>query len=416
MNGPVFRVGLFLATRQLKRTSVWTTLLIIFVMTLTFLNLVIVSGILVGLVHGASTSNRTQYSGDVIISMRPEKPYIEESQSVIAAAHSLPDATAISARYLTKGVIEAQYRTKSRESDLTSHVNATIVGIDPSDENAVTDLSRLIIKGEYLDPKEDGYILLGKNLLSEYSSKQPGLTTLENVSVGDKVRVRIGTKEKEVIVKGIVRSKIDQVSLRAYLVDRELRGILNRTDQNVGEIAIRISPGASADTSAAILISQGVAENGLVQTWEEAQGDFFKNIEDTFRMLGNIIGAIGLVASSITIFIVIFINAVTRKKYIGILKGIGIDRRAIEFSYIIQSVFYALCGAAFGLLILYGILVPYFLAHPLDFPFSDGILVAPINESMIRAGVLLTATIIAGYIPARMIIKKNTLDAILGRA
>jgi ABC-type antimicrobial peptide transport system permease subunit len=34
---------------------------------------------------------------------------------------------------------------------------------------------------------------------------------------------------------------------------------------------------------------------------------------------------------------------------------------------------------------------------------------------MLRVVALLITTIIAGFIPARMIVKKNTLDAILGR-
>ena len=37
-----------------------------------------------------------------------------------------------------------------------------------------------------------------------------------------------------------------------------------------------------------------------------------------------------LVVASITIFIVIFINAITRRKFIGILQGIGISGEAIE--------------------------------------------------------------------------------------
>ena len=47
------RIGFFLAKRQIKRSNPWTTVLIIFVMFFTFLNLVVVSGILVGLIQGA---------------------------------------------------------------------------------------------------------------------------------------------------------------------------------------------------------------------------------------------------------------------------------------------------------------------------------------------------------------------------
>ena len=45
-----FRVGWFLAVRQMRRSSKWTTALIIFIMVLTFLNLVVVSGLLLGLI------------------------------------------------------------------------------------------------------------------------------------------------------------------------------------------------------------------------------------------------------------------------------------------------------------------------------------------------------------------------------
>jgi putative ABC transport system permease protein len=127
------------------------------------------------------------------------------------------------------------------------------------------------------------------------------------------------------------------------------------------------------------------------------------------------ISSIGLAVASITIFIVIFINAITRRKFIGILKGIGISGRTIEASYVFQSFFYAMCGSIIGLIILYGLLKPFITAHPINFPFSDGILVAPVNSTMIKMAILILTTIIAGYIPARMIVRRNTLDSILGR-
>jgi ABC-type antimicrobial peptide transport system permease subunit len=132
-------------------------------------------------------------------------------------------------------------------------------------------------------------------------------------------------------------------------------------------------------------------------------------------MLGTGIGLIGLLVASITIFIVIFINAVTRRKFIGILKGIGVSSLSIEISYVLQSMFYAFFGTTIGLLIVYLMLVPYFAANPVDFPFADGIIVAPAGETVFRALLLFVTTVIAGYVPARMIINKNTLDSILGR-
>jgi cell division transport system permease protein len=122
-----------------------------------------------------------------------------------------------------------------------------------------------------------------------------------------------------------------------------------------------------------------------------------------------------LVVAAITVFIVIFINAITRRKYIGIMKAIGVDGKTLELSYVFQSMVYAIIGSIIGLAMVYGFLVPYVAANPIDFPFSDGILVAPVDLTMVRVGILLFVTAIAGYLPARIIIKKNTLDSILGR-
>ena len=72
-------------------------------------------------------------------------------------------------------------------------------------------------------------------------------------------------------------------------------------------------------------------------------------------------------------------------------------------------------GVVLGMIIVFAFLKPYIAAHPINFPFSDGILVATFSGTMIRAAILLIATVVAGYIPAKIVIRGNTLDAILGR-
>jgi len=178
---------------------------------------------------------------------------------------------------------------------------------------------------------------------------------------------------------------------------------------------VSLVEGTNPDKFKEKLQALGFERYAKIKTAEEAFPKFLEDIKDTFALLGNMISSIGLVVASITIFIVIFINALTRKKFIGILKGIGIDRRAIEFSYMFQSFFYAVIGSTVGLIILYGFLVPFVDANPIDFPFSDGILVAPILSTAIRLAILIVITLIAGYVPARMIVRQNTLDSILGR-
>jgi hypothetical protein len=91
-----FRVALFLAWRDIKRANIWTTLLISFVLALTFLNLIVVSGILVGLVQGSEDASRGRYTGDAILSTLREKAYIEGSNFIINTIEAMPEVAAVS--------------------------------------------------------------------------------------------------------------------------------------------------------------------------------------------------------------------------------------------------------------------------------------------------------------------------------
>lgn len=409
------RLGFYLALRQLRRASLWTTSLIIFVMILTFLNLVVVSGILVGLIQGAIDQVRTKYTSDVIVSALNDKKYIENAPNVIALIDTLPQVDQITSRYREGGILEANYKTR-KETDKPNTAPATLVGIDPRAENAVTGIARDIVEGSFLTPQDYDQVVLGHYLLKQYVPiETPSFSTLEKVGIGTKIRIQVGDVTREVTVKGILKSKVDEIALRAFMVDTQFRSMIGRNDGNVTEIAIKLKEGADPIAVREALKRSGVGAYAKVQTYEDAQPKFLQDIIATFNMLGAAFSSIGLIVASITIFIVIFINALTRRKYIGILKGIGIHGRVIEMSYVFQSIFYAVIGSAIGLVLVYAFLVPFFAAHPIDFPFSDGILVAPLGQTLFRVGLLVFATLVAGFIPAWMIIRKNTLDSILGR-
>lgn len=414
--GPALRVGFLLGLRQIKRANVWTTALIIFIMMLTFLNLVGVSGILVGLIEGSVKANREQYTGNVLLSTPKGENFIENSNSIIATLNTIPEVSAYTTRFLDSGNVEANYRTRRDPNALRDSIGAQIAGIDPLAEDKVAGLSKYVVEGEYLKPGDEQYVLVGKNMIQRFTSDfGEGFDTLDDIFPGTKIRITSGDKTREYIVKGIVSSKVDQTSFRIFMTDSEFIRFFDRTSLNVNEIAVIAKPGISEDGLKDMFIKSGFSKTAKVQTSNEAIPQFLVNIKVAFALLGNIIGGIGIIVASITIFIIIFINAVTRRKYIGILKAIGIEARSIKWAYIIQSIFYAVSGAVLGLMVLYGLMVPAFNAHPIDFPFSDGILVAPIADVMFKFALLLIVTLIAGYIPASMIIRKNTLDSILGR-
>ncbi|MCX6716532.1 MAG: ABC transporter permease [Candidatus Taylorbacteria bacterium] len=410
------RIGFFLAVRDIKKANKWATALIIAVMILTFLNLIVVSGILVGLIEGAINQNKERYSSDIIISTLPNKRYIDDSANIVKTIKSVPEVLNFTTRYTEKGVIQANYKNRTRLTDLVDSAGGLVAGIDPVIENEVTGLSKYIVEGEYLGPNDTDQIMIGADLLYKYSPiDSPGFQTLKNVEVGSKVRLLAGSSTREVTVKGILKSKVGEIDQRVYMIDTEFRSIIGRINFNVNEIAIKLKSGADVNAVVSEIKSLGVDKNAKIQTYEEAQPKFLSDIKVTFSILGDLIGSIGLAVACITIFIIIFVNAITRRRYIGILKGIGIDALAIEVSYIFQSVFYALCGMIVGSVVVFAFLQPYITVHPINFPFSDGILVATPLGTFTRALILFIATMVAGYIPARIVVKQNTLDAILGR-
>ena len=412
-----YKIGFFLAIRQIRRASLWTNVLITFVMVLTFLNLVVVSGILVGLIQGAVDAVREHYISDVIITNLDNKEYIESSPAVIELLKKDSRIETYTARYSERGTVEADYKSHIKDTDKANITSASFAGIDPVAEAKVTNLPKFVVEGEWLTPYDYDQVVLGAYLLKKYMPvESPGFVTLSgDIKPGTRVRISLGDVQREVTVKGIVSSKIDEVNMRIFMIDSQLRSLIGRNDFNVDEISIKLKPGVDPVAVRDSLINNGVSGVAKVQTFEDAEPKFIKDMIVTFAILGNIFSSLGLVVAAITIFIVIFINAITRRKFIGILKGIGISGEAIELSYVFQSFFYAIMGSIIGLSLVYGLIQPYLAANPINFPFSDGILVAPISSSLLRLSLLVLATIIAGYIPARMIVKKNTLDSILGR-
>src|SRR3989338_8308872 len=355
------RIGFFLASRHI-RANVGTTLLIIIVMTLTYLNLLVMSGVMVGIVQGLHNERQSHYSGDIILTNYNQKDSIQNSSDTLAYLRALPLVASFSPRYVASGVLEGNYAGKLRLYDKPDVYGVNIAGIDPAAENATTDFSTLLIEGQYLEKNDYDQVLVGTSLLARYKTLTaiPGATPIPNVSVGSKVRVVVNGIEREMTVKGIIASKVQEINLRVFMVDSQLRAILGREDNGVNEIAIKLAPGADAASVQRQIQQSVIGANAKIELARESEPTFFEDFSTTFNKLGSFLGGIGLVIAFIAIFILVFINTVTRRRSIGILQAIGIQSAGIEIGYVVQSILYATVGVVVGMLVLFMFLVPYF--------------------------------------------------------
>jgi putative ABC transport system permease protein len=439
-NKALWKVAWKLAFRQVQRASMWMNGLIVLIMVLTFLNLVVITGILTGLMQGSFNDNRIQYTGDIFINALSGENGVGNTHEVRETLKSHPDVARFTERYLQSVTMEANYQDRWDFDSPENSVSATLVGFDPDIEDSVTGLSSYIAEGEYLDSLESGYVLVGSNNLAEYTDFSDVFDPLVGVKPGDRIKLTYNAGEEEendsiggnpgntgneavnrsgvsieLTVKGIVDTKVGQISGRVFITKEDWKRLVGQKVEEADEFAVRVKDGVNPDVVISDLRLYGLDKEAKIESAVDAMPSTLANLQITFGLLGNVMGAVAVIVSCITVFVVIYINALTRRKQIGILKGIGIKGRAIEIAYIIQSLFYAVIGSAIGYAIVFFLLVPYFDANPIDFPFSDGILAVTVDGTFIRAMVLVAVTAVAGYIPSWLIVRQNTLDSILGR-
>lgn len=414
-------VGFFLASREIKRSNPGTTGLIIFVMALTFLNMNLIGGVLVGIAHSVINSYKVYYSSDLIITPAINKNKIQNTTTTTEVVKNLPTYQAMSIRYNAPALVEYGYQNKQRSTDLSENASGILTGFDPTDEKQVTPLAKAVIAGSYLDSSDVDEVLIGASLIKRYASLRGSVTTLgskilRTPDIGSKLRITVNGVQKEVYIKGIISTSGTNMDTRIFMVDTSARKLLGDTSLNASEIAIKLAPNASQDEAKKYLQKNiQNKDDVLIQTATEALPGGVSDIITTFTILGNLVGSIALIVGAITIFIVIFVNAVTRRKYIGILKGIGITAWAIEISYIIQAMFYALSGIFISSVFALGLFVPYTTLHPIHFPIADAALAITPADLLLRGTILTVTAFISGLIPAWLVTRQNTLDSILGR-
>lgn len=414
-------VGSFLAYREIKRSNPWTTALIILVISLTFFNMLFLGGILVGFASAAIGTYPQYYSGDVFIIPTTNKTAIEDTSTILSVVHSLPTLKAVSVRETASGLLEYNYQNKLRATDLSESAAGTAAGIDPVAENNMSKLSGAMVAGSYLTPSDADDIIIGSNLIQKYATVRGaalavGSKVLQTADVGSRVRLTINGVQKEFTIKGVFTTNSVFVDSRIYMTESTFREMTQNQNVSANEIAIRLSPGASTYLAKRFIIDNlPKNENVIVETSNEALPSSIFSIIQALGQLGHLVGGIALIVSAVTIFIVIYVNAITRRKFIGILKGIGISSQAIEISYIFQAIFYAVSGITISTIFILGLLKPYVDLHPFNFASINASLAIGVSDVFFNGIALLITSFISGFIPAWLVTKQNTLDAILGR-
>ena len=408
------KLAFFLAFKSIYRGNRWAALLIVAVMALSFANLILTPSILSGVTASLNAQQINTLYGNLVIDPNQNAFYLDHVSQIVRKLDQYPGVTGVSAHLTSSALIEYKWKTKTDASDkgISGHWN--VIGIDPARESLVTTISRSMLAGSYLAPDDRDKIVLGVEITGGTDASSPSFLNLGGVEVGDKVRLTYSNgSQREYTVKGIFKAREGQADSQAFVSQEEMVSVLGPSVFSDRASQIIIKANVTASDQSFITGLQGLGIDGQIRDWSQyASG--MGSVAGSFGVVASLIGGIGLVVAAIVMFIVIYISVVNKKRQIGILRAIGINRAAIYLSYLSQALFYAIAGIVLGALLFANIIVPYFNAHPIT--LSIGLVTVAIDTTSVRNAVIgiLLAAVMAGIIPVINITRHSIIKAIWG--
>ncbi|HAS80420.1 MAG: ABC transporter permease protein [Candidatus Nomurabacteria bacterium GW2011_GWE1_32_28] len=410
MNRIDIKTAFFIAYKTIVKGHKSTVALIVFILSLSFFNLMFVSGFLYGFSDGIMKSMIDNATAHIILmpqEVPTSKSFIFDQDAVIAEISSIPGVVGAVRHYQLGGTLVYD---KNNDGNF-KYSSAQIIGINQAEEKKIISLNKAIVSGEFPDDLKNDEIVLGANLSGGFGTKQT--KDLGGATVGSKLQINYsnGTTRTYTIVGIFSLSMVGSVASTAFISDSEAEKVLG-TYNNASEILIRVD----------------LEKNTLEQYMARIQG-LFPNLKlekyttrlstvgiliTAFNLIAVIVSIISIIVSAITIFVMIYINALSKRRQIGILKAIGIKENIIEVSYIFQSIFYSILGIVGGLLVIFLIVIPIMAVKPIAMPFGNAVLVYTSFGITINIVSLIIAGILAGYLPAKIVARENILKSIWG--
>jgi putative ABC transport system permease protein len=403
------RVALFLSLESLRKGNKATIALTVIIVSLAFINLVFISSILGGLVDALNRQMINNMVSNIIVEPQEQptrKDFIVHPEIIQHAIENIPGVIATAQHYKLPGTIAYD---KNKKGDFKS-VAVEITGVDPAQEQRVTNICQKMVDGHYLESPGKGEIILGIDLAGGPGASNE-FNSLGGVKVGDEVRAIFSngvTREYE--VKGIYRAQFGTADRMAFITVDEAETVLS-VQHRASQILVKTDETRNEDFY--IPQIQSLASNLQVRKWTYFYGAI-GGVSGSVDIVSSIVSMVGLAVAAITMFILIYVNVVNKRRQIGILKAIGIKQDIIIYSYVFQALLYSIAGVVVGTVSIFYFIAPYFLTHPLNLPIGNTSLALDHLRVAYNAASFLIMGVLAGLIPSWRVARENILKAIWG--
>lgn len=403
------RTALFIAYKSIMRGRKGTLVLMLLILSLSFFNMMFIPSVFSGLLDTITGLLTNTTTSSIVITPQQEpapKRFISDEEQLRAQIATIPGVLGTARTYLSAGSISYD----KDKNGVYKSVSAQIIGIDPDQIDNALSLKQYLVAGQFLLPSDTDQILLPAALAGGYDLPVP--SDLGGAKVGDKVNVVYGNGVmRQYTVKGIISITFGTALTNTYITAREADSVLGASDQAT-QVLVKADQNAHPLSYYKSRI-QALAPDLKVQAYSELLA-VIQSVLDAFTLIALIVSIISIAVAAVTIFVMIYINAVSKRRQIGILKAIGIKEGVIVYSYVFQSLFYVFCGIIAGLAFIFGVLLPFLRYYPLMLPF--GPLSLSFSKSLVIESTVgfAIAGFLAGVVPARLVAREKILTAIWG--
>ena len=395
------KVAFLLALRSLQRGSRSSVILTVLIVAMCFTNMVFLPGLFNGIGQSITKQVVDYEVGNVLVSPKSGDQYVTDVQATLDLINGMPGVQRATP-HISKGAT-LKYR------DRVLGVSARV--ISPSDEKLVSPLYTKMVAGSYLGDGDTGEVIIGKPVAGDPAIRQEDefQPSLGGVRVGDPITIQWSNGyTKDYRVKGIFFTGWSQSDSTIYVTMSDLEQVEGKPIDYADYITVTTKPGYTEKFIKDELQQYGVSEK--VQTTSDLLSKSLGRALQSFAIINLVSLFVGIIITTVVLFIVITIKTLNSRRQIGILKAIGVDKEVIMHNYGFQVIILAVLGILFGVLITL-VLAVYMSYHPIVTPeWSATLFLTPLDY-VTNSLILFIAAVIAGYVPAWQVSREDIQTA-----
>jgi putative ABC transport system permease protein len=395
------KVSFLLALRSLQRGSRSSVVLTVLIIAMCLTNMVFLPGLFNGIGQSITKQVVDYEVGNVLVSPKSGDQYVTDLDATLDLINGMPGVDRATPHYSKAATLKYRQRV----------LGVSVRAITPNDEKYVSPLYTKMIAGSYLGDADTGEVIIGKPVAGDASVKEEDefQASLGGVRVGDSITIEYGNGyTKEYRVKGIYSTGWYQADSTVFVSWTDMEQVEGKALDKAEYVTVKTKPGYSEKFIKDELQQYGVSQK--VQTTADLLSKSMGRALQSFAIINAVSLFVGIIITTVVLFIVITIKTINSRRQIGILKAIGVDKEVIMHNYGFQVIILALLGISFGV-ILTSLLAVYMAYNPIVTPEWSATLYLTPTDLITNSLILFLASVVAGYVPAWQVSREDIQTA-----